>query len=347
MSSGFTERRSGVPAGRQANGLVCDQSAASTSGRTSSPCRRCWALPAAGRPNSQPCPSRAPSARAMARCRSSSMPSASTAAPLRSAYALTAFMISAMAGPGRCCTSRRSSLMTSGRSSGMKARDRSSAPMSSSAIFQPSERTRSTVRRSSAGRAASARSVISRTTWMRSDEPCAMASRSSSGATSSTSGSTLTNTDNGATTSCSTAARSAARRHSSSSSPRRPTRRAAANSRSGRSSGPCGPRARASYATTAPLSRSTMGCRTLRTSPLARTTSIVVKHRSSVDGASMPREPHRPKRPPAEGRWGSGASASARRRAREPSCYGDACSAIAAGRTCPGGGIGRRASLRC
>ena len=51
----------------------------------------------------------------MARCSSVSMPSARTTAPVRSAWALTAFMISAIAGPGRSCTRRRSSLTTSGR----------------------------------------------------------------------------------------------------------------------------------------------------------------------------------------------------------------------------------------
>ena len=43
-----------------------------------------------GRPNSQPCPNRAPSAIARRRCSSVSMPSATTAAPVRSASACTA-----------------------------------------------------------------------------------------------------------------------------------------------------------------------------------------------------------------------------------------------------------------
>ena len=65
------------------------------------------------------------------------MPSASTTVPDRSASALTALTISAMSAVARCWTSRRSSLITSGRSSGSRARDSRSAPTSSSAIPQP------------------------------------------------------------------------------------------------------------------------------------------------------------------------------------------------------------------
>src|SRR3712207_2044542 len=189
MSRALGASRSGTSIGRQANGETSASSltvSGSCEGSTSEPWTAPSTGPGPGRPKSQPWPSVAPSARAMARWASSSMPSASTTAPVRSACALTAFMISAIAGPGRSCTSRRSSLTTSGRSSGMNASDIASAPTSSTATPQPTERTRSTVRSSSAGRVASARSVISRTTRSPPGAARAMSSRSSSGARSST-----------------------------------------------------------------------------------------------------------------------------------------------------------------
>ena len=90
-----------------------------------------------GRPKSQPCPKRAPRACATASCSSVSMPSASSTAPERSDCALTAWTMAAIAGEGLSCTSRRSSLMTSGAMNGISASERWSAPTSSSAIRQP------------------------------------------------------------------------------------------------------------------------------------------------------------------------------------------------------------------
>src|SRR3954447_5043051 len=65
------------------------------------------------------------------------MPSASSTAPLRSDWALTAWAIAAIAGEGLSWTSRRSSLMTSGSTNGINASERRSAPTSSSAIAMP------------------------------------------------------------------------------------------------------------------------------------------------------------------------------------------------------------------
>ena len=104
-------------------------------------------------------------------------------------------MISAIAGPGRSCTRRRSSLMTSGREQRHEAPATSESAPTSSSGDRPS-RARGRARRCAAarpGRAASARSVISRTTRSsRRGAPRRWRSRSSSGALSSTSGSTLT-----------------------------------------------------------------------------------------------------------------------------------------------------------
>ena len=177
-------------------------------------------------------------------------------------------MISATSGPGRSWVSRRSSLTTSGRSSGMNASEAVSAPTSSSATPQPRSRTRWTVRSSSAGRSASARSVISTTTRSRAGALSAIASRSSSGAESSTSGSTLTKRPSGATRWCSTAPRKAAARQASSSSASSPASRAAPKSANGLCRGPSGPRASASKAATRPESRCRIGWKWLRTSPL-------------------------------------------------------------------------------
>ena len=89
------------------------------------------------------------------------MPSASTVAPVRSAWAPTAPAIAAISGVGCACTSRRSSLMTSGRSKGISASERVSAPMSSSAIPHPRSRADWTAGSNSAKRLVSVRSVSS------------------------------------------------------------------------------------------------------------------------------------------------------------------------------------------
>ncbi len=114
-----------------------------------------------GRPKSQPWPRVAPRALAVVRCSSCSIPSARITAPERSFSAFTAFTIPAIATSGFACTRRRSSLITSGRRKGISASERWSAPTSSSATPQPRARSPSTAASSSAGRSASARSVIS------------------------------------------------------------------------------------------------------------------------------------------------------------------------------------------
>jgi hypothetical protein len=103
-------------------------------------------------------------ASAVVRCSSCSMPSARTIPPVRSTSAFTAFTISAISVFGRAWMRRMSSFTTSGRRKGMSAREWRLAPTSSSAMPQPRSRMRSTDRSSSAGLAASARSVISTTT---------------------------------------------------------------------------------------------------------------------------------------------------------------------------------------
>ncbi len=150
--------------------------------------------------------------------------------------------------------------MTSVRSRDMNACDVGSAPTSSSAIPHPSARTRSTVRSSSAGLGASARSVISSTIRRSPGAASMITSRSVKAAFSMTSGSTLTKTVSGSRSPSSLAPRIAAARHASSSSASRPQRRAAPKSANGLSIGPTGPRASASYATTLPVARDAPVC---------------------------------------------------------------------------------------
>ena len=135
-------------------------------------------------------------ARAAAWCRSVSMPSATTTAPVRSAWALTASTTAATARLGRSWIRCMSSLMMSGRSNAKNVRDWSSAPTSSSAIRQPIARTSRAARSSSAGRDTNDRSVTSRTicgwsgnAWTRSPKSC-------SAPVSMVAGSTLTNSAN-------------------------------------------------------------------------------------------------------------------------------------------------------
>ena len=80
------------------------------------------------------------------------MPSASTTAPVRSAWALTAFMISAIAGPGPLLHQPQVELDDVGRAAaGGTPATSSRRPRRRRRLPQPSARTRSTVRSSSAG----------------------------------------------------------------------------------------------------------------------------------------------------------------------------------------------------
>ena len=237
-----------------------------------------------GRPKSQPCPKRAPRACATASCSSVSMPSASSTAPERSDCALTAWTMAAIAGEGLSCTSRRSSLMTSGAMNGISASERWSAPTSSSAIRSPRPRIVSTRASISAGLSVSARSVSS-TTTSSSVAACSNRAMSAGGmSTSSSDGSTLTNRvlrRRASKAPCSAAARQA---HSSSASS--PHARAASNSRSGRSNEePTGPRARASYATTSRVSRSTIGWYRERMRPPSRISRSSAASVASLTGS--------------------------------------------------------------
>ncbi len=275
MSNRLGERRSTVPGGSERNGDTSVPGGSTAAGGSSSSATgRCWAGPGCGRRTSSPgpawrpargpapggrrsrCPRRAPVRRCARRRRS----------PRSSPRRLLA---------GRSCTRRRSSLTTSGRSSGMNARDIASAPTSSRARPQPISRIRCTVCSSSAGRAAMARSVISTTTrsWLGADS--AMASRSASGALSSTSGSTLTKTVSGASSPCSTAR--GRRRHGR----RRPARRAGGRAGGGEQldRGPqraLRPAGQGLVGDDGALSRSTMGWNTLVTASAARTSWMVV-----------------------------------------------------------------------
>ena len=159
--------------------------------------------------------------------------------------------------------------MTSGATNGISASERWSAPTSSSAIISPRPRIVSTRASISAGLSVSARSVSS-TTTSSSAAACSNSAVERGGmSTSSSDGSTLTNSvlrRRASKAPCSAAARQA---HSSSSSS--PHARAASNSRSGRSNAePTGPRARASYATTSRVSRSTIGWYRERMRPPSR-----------------------------------------------------------------------------
>jgi len=213
----------------------------------------------AGRPNSQPWPRRAPIITASWAWSSVSMPSASTRAPLRSACALTAVMMSATSMLVLAWTRRRSSLMTSGCSNGSNARLAGSAPTSSSATRQPRARTPAAARRSPAGSAVRSRSVISMMIE-RSAAARRIAVASAGGGALTAGGSTLMNNSRVAGSRAVRAPRNAANRHAQSSSTSTPWSRAAAN----RASGVCrglsrGPRASASYPTTRRVSRSTTG----------------------------------------------------------------------------------------
>ncbi len=116
---------------------------------------------AVGWPKWYPWPAVAPSARAYWACSAVSIPSARIVAPVRSACAPTAPAIAAISGVGCSCTNRRSSLITSGRNTGINANDRVSAPTSSNAIPHPAARARSTAGNNSGNRLVNVRSVNS------------------------------------------------------------------------------------------------------------------------------------------------------------------------------------------
>src|SRR4051794_8207382 len=214
-----------------------------------------------GSPSMKPWPSVAPAARAVASCASESIPSASTVAWRRSASKPTAVTTRAMSLPSRSVSRRRSSLITSGYSSGISASERESAPMSSSEAPQPCVRSAVSERSTASGRSVSALSVISITS-------VAWFGGSSGTSRSSAPASALRNSANGAPNPAAAASRNAACRHARSTSANRPCARAVANSCSG--DVPSRGRASASYPITAPSRRSKIGWNAACTSsPLA------------------------------------------------------------------------------
>jgi hypothetical protein len=201
----------------------------------------------AGWPNRNPWPMVAPAATASRACLMVSMPSATTTASVRSAWARTTFTMWAASVVVRPWSRRMSSLIRSGRTNGSTARVAGAAPTSSRATPQPAWRAWATVASSRAGSPLRARSVTSTTTRSR-PRPSSMAALRSSGqATPSETGSALTNRVSGGPSPPRTASVKAAARQAQSSSATRPARQAAPNRAAGVSRAEAsGPRASAS-----------------------------------------------------------------------------------------------------
>ena len=164
----------------------------------------------------------APKVRAISAWRRVSMPSARMRAPVSSAWARTALTILATSAVVRPWTSRRSSLITSGRTKGITARLAGSAPTSSRATPQPTARARATAPSRPAGSRATTRSVTSMTTRSRRSATSTTGHRSSGQATPSEAGSQLTNSRRAGSSSALAAAWNAAARQTQSSSATRP-----------------------------------------------------------------------------------------------------------------------------